>query len=196
MNRRIPNGAYCVWRLKPTGTRQGKVVVAQHRDIQDPEHGGTYTVKIYESDKLADEHGEARNVRVVLRLDSNDPSFSPIVVQEADDGESSIVAELLEVLWSHLMPSRGSFRSLHRADELPRFGLPRPWTLRKQPHRRWPVNGPNQRVDKAAARLWAAAFVLELNHELARDIPQCAVGAAHPVLGARSRRTRASVEAE
>jgi len=58
------------------------------------------------------------------------------------------------------------------------------------------VNGPNQRVDKAAVRLWAAAFVVELNPELARDTPQCAVGAAHPVLGGRSRRTRASVDAE
>lgn len=98
MNRRIPNGAYCVWRLNPTGTRQGKVVLAQHRDIQDPEHGGTYTVKVYESAKQVDEHGDARNVRIVLRPDSDEPSFSPIVVEELEDDELSIVAELLEVL--------------------------------------------------------------------------------------------------
>ena len=98
MNRRIPNGAFCVWRLNPTGTRQGKVVLAQHRDIQDPEHEGNFTVKIYESEKLADEHGDARNVRVVLRPDSSEPSFSPIVIEELKDSELSIVAELLEVL--------------------------------------------------------------------------------------------------
>ncbi len=58
------------------------------------------------------------------------------------------------------------------------------------------MNGPHQRVDKAAARLRAAAFVVELNPELVRDTPQCSVGAAHPVLGGRSGRTRASGEAE
>jgi len=33
------------------------------------------------------------------------------------------------------------------------------------------VNGPNQRVDKAATRLWAAGFVVELNPELVRTPP-------------------------
>ena len=51
MNCRIPNGAWCVWRLDPTGTLQGKVVLAQGRGIEDPEHGGQYTVKLYESEK-------------------------------------------------------------------------------------------------------------------------------------------------
>ncbi len=67
MNRRIPNGAWCVWRLNPTGTRQGRVVLAQHRDIQDPEHGGTFTVKIYESEKVGTEDGGWRHTRVTLK---------------------------------------------------------------------------------------------------------------------------------
>ncbi len=40
MNRRIPNGAWCLFRANPTGTRRGKVVVVQHRSIADPETGG------------------------------------------------------------------------------------------------------------------------------------------------------------
>src|SRR5690606_5426109 len=35
MNRRIPNGAWCVFRALPAGTREGKIVLVQHRDIQD-----------------------------------------------------------------------------------------------------------------------------------------------------------------
>jgi phage repressor protein C with HTH and peptisase S24 domain len=35
MNRRIPNGSWCLFRLHPKGTRQGKVVLVQHREIQD-----------------------------------------------------------------------------------------------------------------------------------------------------------------
>lgn len=40
MNRRIPNGAWCLFRANPGGTREGKVVVVQHRSITDPETGG------------------------------------------------------------------------------------------------------------------------------------------------------------
>lgn len=40
MNRRIPNGSWCLFRANPAGTREGKVVVVQHRSIADPETGG------------------------------------------------------------------------------------------------------------------------------------------------------------
>ncbi|MCD4748581.1 MAG: hypothetical protein K8R59_04330, partial [Thermoanaerobaculales bacterium] len=98
MNRRIPNGAWCVWRINPQGTRQGKVVLAQHHSIQDPEHGGQYTVKVYESKKEATEDGGWRHRRVILKPDSTDQAFEPIVLQDLDEGELIIVAELVEVL--------------------------------------------------------------------------------------------------
>ena len=50
MNRRIPNGAWCLFRANPSGTRQGKVVVVQHRAIEDPDHGGSFTIKLYQSE--------------------------------------------------------------------------------------------------------------------------------------------------
>ncbi|TDP82933.1 hypothetical protein EV672_105120 [Aquabacterium commune] len=40
MNKRIPNGAWCLFRANPQGTRNGKIVVVQHRSISDPETGG------------------------------------------------------------------------------------------------------------------------------------------------------------
>jgi len=100
MNRRIPNGAWCVWRLNPTGTKQGRVVLAQHRDIQDPEHGGTYTVKVYESEKVETEDGGWRHSRITLKPHSTDPNFTPIVLEmdDLEEGELEIVAELVEVL--------------------------------------------------------------------------------------------------
>uniref|UniRef100_UPI00333FB8B2 S24 family peptidase n=1 Tax=Castellaniella defragrans TaxID=75697 RepID=UPI00333FB8B2 len=51
MNRRIPNGSWCLFRVNSSGTRQGKVVIAQHRSIDDPETGGKYTIKVYSSKK-------------------------------------------------------------------------------------------------------------------------------------------------
>jgi hypothetical protein len=41
----------------PGGSRNGKVVLVQHRDIEDPDHGGTYTVKTYHSEKIEEEGG-------------------------------------------------------------------------------------------------------------------------------------------
>ena len=38
MNRRIPNGAWCLFRGNPSGTRQGKVVVVQHREPRGSGH--------------------------------------------------------------------------------------------------------------------------------------------------------------
>jgi hypothetical protein len=99
MNRRIPNGAWCLFRAHPTGTREGKVVVVQHRSIADPETGGRYTVKIYSSEKVRDEDGGWRHQRITLRPDSDQPAFQPIVInrEDSDDG-FAVVAEFLSVL--------------------------------------------------------------------------------------------------
>lgn len=99
MNRRIPNGAWCLFRANPGGTRQGKVVVAQHRSIDDPELGGRYTVKVYSSEKVGDDDGGWRHLRVTLRPDSDRPEYRPIELELSDaDDPVVIVAELLDVL--------------------------------------------------------------------------------------------------
>jgi type I restriction enzyme, R subunit len=98
MNRRIPNGAWCLWRFNPGGSRQGKVVLAESRGIADPEHGGHYTVKIYESVKEPAEDGGWRHSRITLKPDSTDAAFEPIVLEDLEDGELRIIAELVEVL--------------------------------------------------------------------------------------------------
>jgi DUF2075 family protein len=99
MNRRIPNGSWCLFRANPQGTRNGKVVVVQHRGIEDPETGGSYTVKLYRSEKVPAEDGGWRHSRVTLSPDSNRPEFQSIRIDVADDDEGfSVVAELLHVL--------------------------------------------------------------------------------------------------
>ncbi|MBN9205723.1 DNA/RNA helicase domain-containing protein [Methylibium petroleiphilum] len=99
MNRRIPNGSWCLFRANPAGTRQGKIVVVQHRSIADPETGGRYTVKIYESEKVPTEDGSWRHERITLRPDSDRPGFEPIEisVREGEEG-FLVVAEMLMVL--------------------------------------------------------------------------------------------------
>lgn len=99
MNRRIPNGAWCLFRANPTGTRQGKVVVVQHRSIADPETGGRYTVKLYTSEKAPVEEGGWRHERITLHPDSDRPGFVPIELAAGDDEDGfRVIAEMLTVL--------------------------------------------------------------------------------------------------
>ena len=88
MNRRIPNGAWCLFRANPAGTREGKVVVVQHRSIADAETGGRYTIKVYSSEKVPSADGGWRHRRITLRPDSDRPEFEPIVIElgDSDDG--------------------------------------------------------------------------------------------------------------
>jgi len=98
MNRRIPNGAWCLFRAHPKGSRQGKIVLAQHRDISDPETGGSYTVKRYQSEKYSDATGTWRHERITLLPHTTAPGFDPIVLSP-DDGEAvSIIAEWVAVI--------------------------------------------------------------------------------------------------
>jgi hypothetical protein len=88
MNRRIPNGAYCVWRAPVKGARTGRVVLVESRQISDPETGGSYTVKVYE---------RVSPDRVRLLPDTDAPGFEPIELVPGDD-DLRVVAELVEVL--------------------------------------------------------------------------------------------------
>lgn len=98
MNRRIPNGAYCLFRVHPTGSRQGKTVLVRHPDLHDPETG-SYTVKRYESEKRRSGDGDDwQHRRIILRPDSNDPSFVPLIFEDGGADELRVIGELVEVL--------------------------------------------------------------------------------------------------
>lgn len=98
MNKRIPNGAWCLFRAAPAGTRNGKVVVVQHRSIADPETGGSYTVKRYSSEKVLEPDGTWRHTRIELAPETDSPGFETIVLEVGEDEEFSVIAEMLMVL--------------------------------------------------------------------------------------------------
>ncbi len=92
----IPDGAWCLFGSPVEGTRQGRIVLVQHRDIHDPETGGSYTVKRYE--RLAPAVDKEGLRRSPIRLTPSNPAFSPIDLAPADEDDVRIVAEFLEVL--------------------------------------------------------------------------------------------------
>lgn len=98
MNRRIPNGSWCLLRFDPQGSRQGRVVLAQHRDISDAETGGHYTIKVYSSEKEETEGGGWRHTRIILKPDSTEEKYEPMEIGDEDAESLRIIAELVAVL--------------------------------------------------------------------------------------------------
>ncbi len=97
MNRVIPNGAWCVFRFNPAGTRNGKIVLAQLRNYSDPDSGGAFTVKRYESTKVSGSDGDAVNARIRLKPESTLGTYKAIDVSRGDEG-IRVIAEFLRVL--------------------------------------------------------------------------------------------------
>lgn len=98
MNKRIPNGSWCLFKLNPGGTRQGKVLLVQHRNIHDPDTGGHYTIKVYESEKKVDDDGGWKHHRITLKPDSTESHYKPIVFEDIEDTGLVVIAELVAVL--------------------------------------------------------------------------------------------------
>ncbi|QJR30501.1 DNA/RNA helicase domain-containing protein [Limnobacter profundi] len=97
MNKRIPPGAWCLFHFNPQGTRNGKIVVVQHRRISDPELGGQYTIKRYKSEKHFGEDGVVNSV-IVLKSESTNDKHEAIVLSAEDAKEMVVVAEFLTVV--------------------------------------------------------------------------------------------------
>lgn len=61
----IQDGDYCVFRSNPAGSRQGKVILAQHHSKYDPDYSGSYSIKTYTSRKNFDEYGNWMHEEIV-----------------------------------------------------------------------------------------------------------------------------------
>jgi len=98
MNRRIPNGAYCLFRHPVEGSRDGRVLLVEQESISDPDHGGRYTVKVYRSQHGAATDGSWRHAEIRLEPDTDAPGYEPIILTGMPDEAVRVVAEMVEVL--------------------------------------------------------------------------------------------------
>ncbi len=93
MEPRIPDGAYCLFQTPVIGSRTGRILLMQHRDIHDQETGGSFTVKKFDSSQVTGKHSD-REGSIYLR--ALNPEYEPIVVRSGEEVE--VVAEMVEVL--------------------------------------------------------------------------------------------------
>jgi phage repressor protein C with HTH and peptisase S24 domain len=92
----IPNGSLCVFKGVSAGSRMGKVVLAQHRDISDVDNdGGNYTVKRYRSIKRQTEEGW---VHESVSLEPDNRAYPVMSLDSTEDNPVRIVAEFVMVL--------------------------------------------------------------------------------------------------
>ena len=94
----IRDGAYCVFRAGVSGTRQNRIVLVQKRDFTDPETGGGYTVKRFESTKTTTEQGW-KHERIRLIPDNPDRAAFPVIeFTPEDEGDLQMIAEFVQML--------------------------------------------------------------------------------------------------
>lgn len=92
----IHDGDYCVFRANPAGSRQGKIVLAEHHNYYDPDYTGSYSIKTYTSKKSFDAEGNWTHEEIVLQPQNS--NYSPIIIEEENADEFRIVGEFIGIL--------------------------------------------------------------------------------------------------
>jgi DUF2075 family protein len=97
MNKKIENGAWCLFRKDPGGSREGKIVLVEHYNIQDSDFGSGLTIKSYHSEKNIS--GESWSHKsIILKPLSFDLQFENIILDENEISELKVIGEFITVL--------------------------------------------------------------------------------------------------
>lgn len=94
----IKSGAYCIFRNPVEGTRQGRVVLVQKRNFKDPETGGSYTVKRYQSSKSVQGDEWQHQVIQLIPDNPNRKRFPILEFLASDDDDLQVIAEFIRML--------------------------------------------------------------------------------------------------
>ncbi len=97
MNKVIPNGSICLFRRYKGGSRDGRIVLVELIDIQDPDTGSSFSVKEYRSTKKED-GGTWRHVKIELKPLSMDPKYEDIVLDPEGSDKFKVIGIFERVL--------------------------------------------------------------------------------------------------
>jgi len=95
MNKVIPNDSVCLFRKDKWGSRNGKIVLAEVFNLQDPDSGSCYTVKQYESKKVYTEN-EWSHSSITLKPLSTDKKYENLVLDSSDEISSFKIVWIFE----------------------------------------------------------------------------------------------------
>lgn len=97
MNKVIPNGSTCLFRLERGGSRNGKIVLVELSDPIDGDSGSRYTVKEYESIKIEDKHGWYHK-KIILKPISYSDDFKELELPDDQSLSYRVIGEFVKVL--------------------------------------------------------------------------------------------------
>lgn len=97
MDRVIPNGSICLFKPYTGGSRNGKIVLVENMDIQDPDFNSAFTIKAYASEKSVSEE-TSRHESIVLMPNSYDRSYKNIIITKDNSSGMRVVAEFIRIL--------------------------------------------------------------------------------------------------
>jgi SOS-response transcriptional repressor LexA len=95
MEPRIGDGDYCIFQANPVGSRQGKIVLAQYNGPEDPDTGGSYTIKKYHSVK--ESQIDNKWIHKKISLEPINKKFKPIEL-DVEENNVTIIAEFVGIL--------------------------------------------------------------------------------------------------
>ena len=97
MNRVIPNGSICLFKQYDGGSRNGKIVLIEYRDIQDPDFNSAFTIKTYTSEKSVLDESWGHEA-IVLKPNSYDSSYPDIVITEENSEGLRVIGVFIGIL--------------------------------------------------------------------------------------------------
>ena len=92
----IKEGSWCLFRPDQGGSRNGKIVLVESRQISDHETHRNYTIKRYHSEKEDLGGGQWRHKRITLSPDNK--NFKDIILENVSENEFHVVAEFVRVI--------------------------------------------------------------------------------------------------
>ena len=92
----IPDGSYCIFRFDQGGSRNGKIVLVESRQVADPETNQKFTIKRYHSEKEKFENDQWRHKKITLSPDNK--TFKDIILKNVTGDDFRVVAEFVDVI--------------------------------------------------------------------------------------------------
>jgi DUF2075 family protein/phage repressor protein C with HTH and peptisase S24 domain len=92
----IPADSFCIFRAPVVGSRNNKIVLVQHRNFYDSDHGGAYSIKKYSSEKRFDPDGNWQHEEINLHPINSD--YTPISIPESESESFTVIAEFIGLI--------------------------------------------------------------------------------------------------